>query len=115
MEHSPRTRLARPDNTKPSKKQINAARMIGFSSIVAVYTIATLISPVKTSRKAKPARTSGYTCTEHFRRPAGCDRRPVFYAATASGSMAARFFCLTLFMARSIGRTVNSVRSSSRF
>ena len=36
-------------------------------------------------------------------------------AAAASGSMAARFFCLTLFMARSIGRTVNSSRSSSKF
>jgi hypothetical protein len=36
-------------------------------------------------------------------------------AAAASGSMAAMSFCLTLFMARSIGRTVNSLRSSSKF
>jgi hypothetical protein len=36
------------------------------------------------------------------------------HAASASGSMAARFFCLALFMARSIGRTVNSPKSSSK-
>ena len=36
-------------------------------------------------------------------------------AAWASGSIAARFFCLTLFMARSIGRTANSFRSSNSF
>ena len=30
-------------------------------------------------------------------------------AAAASGSMAARFFCLTLYMARSIGRTVKRI------
>ena len=56
-------------------------------------------------------RPSGYTA-EHFRRLAGCDRRPVFYAASASGSMAARFFCLTSFMARSIGRATERTRRS---
>ena len=36
------------------------------------------------------------------------------HAALASGSIAERFFSLTLFMARSIGRTVNSFRSSRK-
>ena len=35
-------------------------------------------------------------------------------AAGASGSMAAMSFCLTLFMARSIGRTVNTPRSEQQ-
>jgi hypothetical protein len=76
--------------------------MIGFSSIVPVYTIATPISLMKISRKAKLGQALGIHCTEYFRRLAGCAHPPVFYAASASGSMAARFFCLTLFMARSI-------------
>ena len=91
-----------PDNTKPSKKRINAARMMGFSSIVHVYTIATPISLMKISRKVKLGRALGIQCTNISRWLAGCDHPPVFYAASASGSMAARFFCLTLFMARSI-------------
>src|ERR1700722_13231550 len=72
----PGTTRARPDSTKPSKKQINAARMIGFSSIVPVYTIATPIL-MKISRKAKLGQVLGIHCTEHFRRLAGWDRRPV--------------------------------------
>jgi hypothetical protein len=36
-------------------------------------------------------------------------RRRVRHAALASGSITVRSFCLTLFMARSIGRTVNSL------
>ena len=89
--------------------------MIGFSSIVPVYTIVTPISLMKISRKVKLGQALGIHRTEHFRRLAGCDHPPVFYAASASGSMAARFFSLTLFMARSTGRTEKSLRSSSRF
>jgi MFS family permease len=49
----------------------------------------------------------------HMPRPRTC-KLGAPQAAAAFGSIAARFFCLTLFMARSIGRTVNSLRSSRK-
>ena len=81
--------LGKLDDVEPIgafKILVTRRKLIGFSSIVPVYTIVTPISLMKISRKAKLGQAVGIYCTEYF--PAAGRLRPPagFLRHLASGS-----------------------------